>query len=41
MTEPIPVPPEHDVLPPESGGAFSVPPPVPQKKPGLLRRLLN
>ena len=39
MTDPIPVPPEHDVLPPESGGAFSVPPPVPQKKPGFLRRL--
>ncbi len=41
MTEPIPVPPEHDVLPPESGGALSVPPPVPQKKPGFLRRLFT
>lgn len=41
MTNPVPVPPEHDVLPPESGGAFSVPPPVPQKKPGLLRRLFT
>ena len=41
MTAPCPVPPEHDVLPPESGGAFSVPPPVPQKKPGFLRRLFT
>ena len=41
MTPPIPVPPEHDVLPPESAGAFSVPPPVPQKKPGFLRRLFT
>ena len=41
MTEPIPVPPEHDVLPPESGGAFAIPPPVPQKKPGFLRRLFT
>ena len=41
MTNPVPVPPEHDVLPPESGGAFSVPPPVPQKKPGFLRRLFT
>ena len=41
MTAPGPVPPEHDVLPPESGGAFSVPPPVPQKKPGFLRRLFT
>ena len=41
MTNPVPVPPEHDVLPPETGGAFSVPPPVPQKKPGFLRRLFT
>lgn len=39
MTNPSPVPPEHDVLPPEAGGALSVPPPVPQKKPGFFRRL--
>ena len=41
MTDPIPVPSESDVLPPESGGALSVPPPVPQKKPGFLRRLFT
>ncbi len=41
MTNPAPVHPEHDVLPPELGGALSVPPPVPQKKPGLLRRLFT
>ena len=39
MTDPIPEKPEHDVLPPEPGGALSVPPPVPQKQPGFLRRL--
>ncbi len=33
--------PEPDVLPPEPGGALSVPPPVPQKKPGFLRRLFT
>ncbi len=33
--------PGHDVLPPEPGGAFSIPPPVPQKKPGFLRRLFT
>lgn len=36
-----PVHPEHDVLPPEPSGALSVPPPVPQKKPGFLRRLFT
>lgn len=36
-----PVHPEHDVLPPEPAGALSVPPPVPQKKPGFLRRLFT
>lgn len=41
MTDPTPVPAEHDVLPPEPGGALSVPPPVPQKKPGFLRRLFT
>ena len=38
MTNPRP---EPDVLPPEPGGALSVPPPVPQKKPGFLRRLFT
>lgn len=33
--------PEPDVLPPEPGGALSVPPPVPPKKPGFLRRLFT
>lgn len=33
--------PEPDVLPPETGGALSVPPPVPQKKPGFFRRLFT
>ena len=33
--------PEPAVLPPEPGGALSVPPPVPQKKPGFLRRLFT
>lgn len=41
MTDPAPVQPEHDVLPPEPAGTLSVPPPVPQKKPGLLRRLFT
>ena len=41
MTDPVPVRPEPDVLPPEPGGALSVPPPVPQKKPGFLRRLFT
>lgn len=41
MTDPAPIHPEHDVLPPELGGALSVPPPVPQKKPGFLRRLFT
>lgn len=41
MTAPAPSRPESDVLPPESGGAFSVPPPVPQKRPGFLRRLFT
>ena len=41
MTAPLSVPPEHDVLPPESGGALSVPPPVPQKKLGFFRRLFT
>ena len=36
-----PVHPEHDVLPPEPAGALSVPPPLPQKKPGFLRRLFT
>jgi hypothetical protein len=39
MTNPAEVPLPPDVLPPEPGGALSVPPPVPQKKPGFLRRL--
>ena len=41
MTPPAPVQPESDLLPPEPAGAFSVPPPVPQKKPGFLRRLFT
>jgi hypothetical protein len=41
MTQPVPVRPESDLLPPEPAGAFSVPPPVPQKKPGFLRRLFT
>lgn len=41
MTDPAPVQPEHDVLPPEPAGAFAVPPPVPQKKPGWVRRLFT
>lgn len=41
MTDQTPAPAEHDVLPPEPGGALSVPPPVPQKKPGFLRRLFT
>ncbi len=39
MTEPTP--PTPDVLPPESTGALSVPPPVPHKKPGFFRRLFT
>ena len=41
MNDSAPVPPEHDVLPPEPAGAFAVPPPVPQKKPGWVRRLFT
>ena len=41
MTPSAPVQPESDLLPPEPAGAFSVPPPVPQKKPGFLRRLFT
>ena len=41
MTQPVPVHPESDLLPPEPPGALSVPPPVPQKKPGFLRRLFT
>lgn len=41
MTPAAPVQPEPDVLPPELPGALSVPPPVPQKKPGFLRRLFT
>ena len=41
MTPPVPVQPESDLLPPEPPGALSVPPPVPQKKPGFLRRLFT
>ncbi|MGD9782586.1 MAG: hypothetical protein AB7V14_10605 [Kiritimatiellia bacterium] len=41
MTDPAPSHPESDVLPPEPGGALSIPPPVPQKKPGFLRRLFT
>ena len=41
MTPAAPVHPEPDVLPPELPGALSVPPPVPQKKPGFLRRLFT
>ncbi len=41
MTPSAPAQPESDLLPPEPAGAFSVPPPVPQKKPGFLRRLFT
>ena len=41
MTDSAPSRPMPDVLPPELGGALSVPPPVPQKKPGFLRRLFT
>lgn len=41
MTAPAPSRPESDVLPPDTGGALSIPPPVPQKKPGFLRRLFT
>lgn len=41
MTDPVPARPETDVLPPEPGGVLSVPPPVPHKKPGFLRRLFT
>ena len=41
MTPSTPAQPESDLLPPEPAGAFSVPPPVPQKKPGFLRRLFT
>jgi hypothetical protein len=40
MTEPLSIPSDSDLLPPESG-ALSVPPPVPPKKPGFLRRLFT
>ncbi len=40
MTDPVHAPPEPDILPPATpSGALSVPPPVPQKQPGFLRRL--
>ncbi|HOE01015.1 MAG TPA: hypothetical protein PLD40_04695 [Kiritimatiellia bacterium] len=39
MTDPTPDTP--DVLPPEPAGALSVPPPIPQKKPGFFRRLFT
>jgi hypothetical protein len=40
MTDPAREHPEPDLLPPEpAAGALSVPPPVPAKKPGFLRRL--
>lgn len=39
MSDPESVQPEHEVLPPDTSGALSVPPPVPQKKPGFIRRL--
>jgi hypothetical protein len=41
MTDPAPAQPETDLLPPEAPGAFAVPPPVPQKKPGFLSRLFT
>jgi hypothetical protein len=41
MTPFTPVHPESDILPPEPAGAFAVPPPVPQKKPGFLRRMFT
>ena len=41
MTDPIQPRPESDLLPPEPNGVFSVPPPVPQKQPGFLRRLFT
>ncbi len=41
MTQPVPDQPESDILNPEPSGALSVPPPVPQKKPGFLRRLFT
>lgn len=41
MTPAAPAQPEPDVLPPELPGALSVPPPLPQKKPGFLRRLFT
>ena len=41
MTDPIQPRPESDLLPPETPGMFSVPPPVPQKQPGFLRRLFT
>ena len=41
MTDPIQPRPESDILPPEPNGIFSVPPPVPQRQPGFLRRLFT
>ena len=41
MTQPAPTHPESDLLPPEPAGALAVPPPVPQKKPGFLRRIFT
>ena len=41
MTDPTQPRPESDLLPPETPGMFSVPPPVPQKQPGFLRRLFT
>lgn len=41
MTDPAPARPEPDLLPPEPGGALSIPPPVPHKQPGFLRRLFT
>lgn len=41
MTNPAPAHPESELLPPEPSGVLSVPPPVPQKKPGFLRRLFT
>lgn len=41
MTDPAPSQPETDLLPPEAPGAFAVPPPLPQKKPGFLSRLFT
>lgn len=40
MTDPHSISSDSDLLPPESG-ALSVPPPVPHKKPGFLRRLFT